>query len=130
MGAFRQEEGEASGDLKIAHLHLGLLDFDLDIAFASVEAMQPRHCHDRSRSSSQLFRVHRERPRGLQLRCQPIHGDVVALLMVSFNVVASSTGMQQCFGSRDLLVWRSAPNVCFGSKAEVSGGHRNVRSWG
>ena len=41
MGAFRQEKSEASSDLKIAHFHLGLIDFDFDIPFASVEAMQP-----------------------------------------------------------------------------------------
>ena len=82
MGTLRQEEGEASGDLEIAHPHLGLFHFDLNIPFASVEAVQPRHCHYRTRRGSRLLHTHYERSRGLQLRRQPIHSDVVALLVV------------------------------------------------
>ena len=68
MSTLRQEEGKASGDLKIAHLHLGLIDFDFAIPFASVEAMQPGHRHHRTRRGSRLLHVHRELSGGFQLR--------------------------------------------------------------
>jgi len=61
MGTLLQEEGEASGNLKIAHFHLGLLHIDLDIAFASVEAVQPCHRHHGARCGSWLLHIHCER---------------------------------------------------------------------
>ena len=68
MGAFRQEKSEASSDLKIAHFHLGLIDFDFDISFAPVEAVQPCHRHHGARCGSRLLHVHRELSGGFQLR--------------------------------------------------------------
>jgi hypothetical protein len=89
MGAFRQEESEAPSDPKIAHFHLGLIDFDFDIPFTPVEAVQPRHHHYCTRRGSRLIHAHRERSRGFQMRRQPINSDVVALLMVSLKLCNS-----------------------------------------
>ncbi|MFP6741433.1 MAG: hypothetical protein VCD33_07390 [Alphaproteobacteria bacterium] len=74
MGTLRQEEGEASGYFEIAHFHLGLIDFDFYIPFASVEAMQPRHRHDRTSRCSRLLRIHCKLSRGFQLRRQTPSG--------------------------------------------------------